>query len=518
MTAGYIDATAGAVEHCETMAQEFPDLADYYYRRMADFCQHKLWHQLTMRILEFVHDGPHTSRTTPDTGTHTYLALYDKVVTPIDAKLHPLSLARMASAVATALAPHDCTAAKALLENLTDKMKQEQQQQQQQQQQQPSNHSDRALYSAATIYLQSKHSLLLLQPFLTSSGTTTGSATATGTASQDDATKTAILASIKAIIQENAARLQETALPTTTTTTTTASSSTDSASGAAMVYAAHYEQAMNYYKVVGPPEAFYEQAMSFLNYAGTAVTAATTAAGNSRAQETTTSSSSTGTSTSTSPSSGAQTTTRTGKSAAAAAADVVTTSTDFYQLAIDLCLAALTGQGVYNLAQVEQTPVLQLLNQPNSRHAWLAQLLHACADGNVTLFYQLSQQYAADIATQPALVHRATAVQEKVTLLALVHLVFDKPSAERTLSFTQIAQRVQVTSLDQVEWIVMRALSVGLIQGTIDQVDQTVHVTWVLPRVLTTAQMTDLATRFAEWAQKVNVAKEYMQEQTPTFA
>jgi len=505
---GYIDATAGAVEHCETMAQEFPDLADYYYRAMADFCQQKLWHQLTMRVLEFVHDAPHTARTTPDTGTHTYLALYDKVVTPIDAKLHPLSLARIASATATALAPHDITAAKALLENLTEKMKQEYLQQ-------PYNNSDRALYSAAMIYLQSKHSLLLLQPFLqpTSSSTV---AVAGVASNDDDATKTAMLASIKTIIQENVARLQEAALPTaSSSTTTTTTTSPDHASGAAMVYAAHYEQAMNYYKVVGPPEAFYEQAMSFLNYAGTAVTAATTAtaaaaaAGGSAAEDSKTT---IGTAT-----------TRTGKSSAAAATtttttDIVTTSTDFYQLAIDLCLAALTGQGVYNLAQVEQTPVLQLLSQPTSRHAWLGQLLHACADGNVTLFYQLSQQYAADIATQPALVHRATTVQEKVTLLALVHLVFEKPSAERTLSFAEIAQRVQVTSLDQVEWIVMRALSVGLIQGTMDQVDQTVHVTWVLPRVLTTAQLSDLATRFGEWAQKVNVVKEYMQEQTPTFA
>jgi 26S proteasome regulatory subunit N9 len=41
----------------------------------------------------------------------------------------------------------------------------------------------------------------------------------------------------------------------------------------------------------------------------------------------------------------------------------------------------------------------------------------------------------------------------------------------------------------------MRALSVHLIEGTMDQVDQTVHVTWVMPRVLNAAQLRELAAR-----------------------
>ena len=47
-----------------------------------------------------------------------------------------------------------------------------------------------------------------------------------------------------------------------------------------------------------------------------------------------------------------------------------------------------------------------------------------------------------------------------------------------------------------------------------DEVEQTVDVSWVMPRALTNKQMTELATRFGEWAVKVSQTQDYMMEHT----
>lgn len=427
--ASYIDATSGAVEHCQLMAQQHPDLAAEYYDKIASSCKEKLWHQLTLAVLDLVSKPTTTLRTTPE-GTNSYLALYDKVVLTIDSKLNQLSLARIASYVAASLTPKtgddkDATAAKAVLENLL------------------ANKKD-SLGTSATIFVQSRLSMLTLNSM----------APPSADVSEEQKAK---LASIKTIIKSNAELLKEMIQAPDT-------------SESSIVHSAHYEMAMTFYKVVGPPESFYDQAMSFLNYAPLLE--------------------------------------------AEAAADEVK-GKYYHQLAVDLCLAALTGEGVYNLGQVVSTPVLTILQGTSEK--WLVDMLQACAKGDVLEFQKLTQQHAGSIAKQPALVHRAEAVQEKLTLLSLVNLIFEKHSSERTLGFQEVADRLHIP-LEQVEWVVMRALSLHLIEGCMDQVEQTVAVTWVLPRVLDSTEMQALASRFGEWAVKVSKTKDYMQEQTPTFA
>ena len=415
----YADPTRGAVDHCQAMASQFPDLAEPYYNKIATLLQEKLWHQLTMVLLEMVDDDNQatTLRPLPDENKNTFLALYNKVVSAIDKKINQLSLSRIAAAVAfsSLQAGVSVEESKALLEALLEK-----------QEAKPNS-------TATVLYLQSKLGLLTLN-------------TAGNTATKEQ------LDAIYSTIKANGPLLNQ-LIPDTPE--------------AIVVNSAHYETSMVYYKIVGPPEAFYEEAIHYLNYY--------------QPKET----------------------------------DGTKDDTKSHALAVDLCLAALTGEGVYNLGQVVSNPILKVL--ANTPDAWLVELLQACASGNVQQFKTLVHHtYPAQIAAQPALVNMSTQLQEKITLLGLVELVFSKPASERTLGFTEIAQGLEIP-LEQVEWVIMRAFSVELMKGIMDQVAGEVHVTWILPRALGKEQMADLATRFGEWAGKVSKIKKYMQEESPTL-
>jgi len=391
----YVDPMIASVDHCNAMASQFPDLADKYYNVFANCCQQKLWHQLTLTMMEF-YNSDNTNRPIPEGGS-TYLTLYEKLVQSVAGKLNQLSVSQIASSVAfSGLSEEEGT-------NLLDKLLEAQ-----------INHV------APKLYLESKRSLLQL-----------------GHSPSKES-----LASIYTIIKANADLLDQLI---------------QDSPEVMIVNRAHYEMTMTYYKIVGPPEAFYEEAIRYLNYY----------------------------------------------------TPVEANKTKSHQLAMDICLSALTGEGVYNLGQVVGNPMLLALKE--TPDVWLMELLEACGKGQVSEFKTLvNDKYPTQIASQPALVNMAQKMQEKMTLLALVKMIFERPPSERTVDFATIAQVLEIP-LEQVEWVIMRAFSVKLMEGSMDQVGGTVHVTWILPRVLDTDQMGDLASRFGEWAAKVSKTKESMQ-------
>ena len=61
----------------------------------------------------------------------------------------------------------------------------------------------------------------------------------------------------------------------------------------------------------------------------------------------------------------------------------------------------------------------------------------------------------------------------------------------------------------------MRAMSLKLVRGVMDEVERLVHVTWVQPRVLENSQLARLNERLGEWRGRVNEAHIYVEEQTP---
>lgn len=63
--------------------------------------------------------------------------------------------------------------------------------------------------------------------------------------------------------------------------------------------------------------------------------------------------------------------------------------------------------------------------------------------------------------------------------------------------------------------MVMKALSLGLVKGSIDQVQQTVTITWVQPRVLSMQQIASMQQRLVKWSEGVRGTLLFMEGETP---
>ncbi|MED6256196.1 26S proteasome non-ATPase regulatory subunit 13, partial [Characodon lateralis] len=166
--------------------------------------------------------------------------------------------------------------------------------------------------------------------------------------------------------------------------------------------------------------------------------------------------------------------------------------TEKQERAFTLGLAGLLGEGVYNFGELLMHPVLESLR--NTDKQWLIDTLYAFNAGNVEKF----QGFKSAWGQQPDLAAHEPKLMQKIQLLCVMEMTFTRPANHRQLTFTEIAQSAKIP-VNEVELLVMKALSVGLIKGNIDEVDQKVQMTWVQPRVLDLQQIKGMKDRLDLW-------------------
>lgn len=134
-----------------------------------------------------------------------------------------------------------------------------------------------------------------------------------------------------------------------------------------------------------------------------------------------------------------------------------------HQHAFFLGLAALLGEGVYNLGELLAHPVLETLKSTET--GWLVELLYAFNSGDINKYEQMKPHWGAiaDLAAQELF------LRQKISLLCLMEMTFKRPSHNRQLTFNEIAKETKLP-VNEVEVLVMKALSQGLVKGAIDQV------------------------------------------------
>ncbi|KAM3345037.1 26S proteasome non-ATPase regulatory subunit 13 B [Capsicum galapagoense] len=181
-------------------------------------------------------------------------------------------------------------------------------------------------------------------------------------------------------------------------------------------------------------------------------------------------------------------------------------------LAFDLSLSALLGDNIYNFGELLAHPVIKSLI--GTKVEWLYYILEAFNTGDLVHYQKLCNVHQAALNAQPALVQNEKKLLEKINILCLMEIIFSRPADDRTIPLSVIAQRTRL-SVEDVEYLLMKSLSVHLIEGIIDQVEGTVHVSWVQPRVLGIPQIKSLRDRLDSWVDKVHTALLSVEAETP---
>ena len=162
---------------------------------------------------------------------------------------------------------------------------------------------------------------------------------------------------------------------------------------------------------------------------------------------------------------------------------------------------------------------LQAFNETMSPSTprWVIDLLRAIHLGDF-------QRFEAAIATHSSFLQSTeshlmaqieTSLKRKLRMIALAELAaFKTPEKNRRLRFTDIANHCLINS-DQVETLIMSTMSTGLIQGVIDEVDSSVIVTSVKPRMLDTDRVRLLKSRIENWATRATDLLAQMKEVAP---
>jgi len=182
------------------------------------------------------------------------------------------------------------------------------------------------------------------------------------------------------------------------------------------------------------------------------------------------------------------------------------------EIARDICLAALAADSIFTFGELLQHPILQSLN--DTEFAWMPAMLKALNVGNISAYDELCASEAAKINSFPIVIASQTLLRQKLSIAALIELIFRRKADERLIAFTDIAAGTGVP-LNEVELLLIKALSLKLIRGTLDEVDQNVRITWAIPHALDMDQITVMKDNLAAWQNKTETTMKFVEDQSP---
>eukprot|EP01084_Bolivina_argentea_P106939 191240_1 len=166
----------------------------------------------------------------------------------------------------------------------------------------------------------------------------------------------------------------------------------------------------------------------------------------------------------------------------------------------DICLAALLSQKCYNFSILLEHELIQILCK--TEYNWLYEIIVIFNTGNLKQWKLYCIKYENLLKKHETISNNLSFLEQKIRLMALIELVFQTPAHERLISFATISNKCQL-ELDEVELVLIRAFSLGLIKGIIDEIDKTVNIIYCVPRSLNNKQINDLENNMQLWIAKI---------------
>ncbi|CRG99167.1 26S proteasome regulatory subunit RPN9, putative [Plasmodium relictum] len=175
-----------------------------------------------------------------------------------------------------------------------------------------------------------------------------------------------------------------------------------------------------------------------------------------------------------------------------------------------ICIHSIISEDVYNIGEIIQLPLIDVCIKNNEETEWLYQLIYVYNEGKIDSFNEIVKKYEANI-KNTILKDYEKSMLKKITLLALMDLAFRKKKQRSDISFTEIAEHCKI-DIKEVEKMLITAKSKNILTCKIDEIEKSVKITWVKPRVLNVDKIYFMKESIDKWITHSKNLLTYMED------
>ncbi|GME79142.1 unnamed protein product [Ambrosiozyma monospora] len=172
----------------------------------------------------------------------------------------------------------------------------------------------------------------------------------------------------------------------------------------------------------------------------------------------------------------------------------------------DICVNAVLGDKIYNFGEILMNPIFEYLKQD-----YLKALLVSLNEGDLKGFNSVLNAHSQDLHSLG--ITNLDSLREKFCIMSFIELISIHTNSSKSVKFEVVLKNIElINTPEEVESLIMKCLSLGLVKGSINQVQSRFDISWIQPRILTKSQISKMSENLVQWSDKVNGLNKYMSE------